>query len=268
MVEQQTQTIVAQLPQSTGARWGALIAGLVLTTAVGWFLMILGSALGMSVADASDMEALGEGFGIAASLWLMVSWLVAYFVGALLTARLIGSDDTAFCVLHGVALWGLALVLTVVLASMGVRGVLNTGKEIAVGGAQALATGAGVSAETVMGSGLGTEDVPNVPNRVQAELKREAARMLTAADQPGGADVSPEEVRAALDQLDGETLQRAAIALLREDPEGAKDVLSAETRLSEDQIEALVSGASARVESTVAQLREKLSEAAETASDP
>src|SRR3569832_569620 len=46
--------------------WGAIIAGLFFVITASWLLFLLGSAIGVSIADASDMEAIGKGFGLGA----------------------------------------------------------------------------------------------------------------------------------------------------------------------------------------------------------
>lgn len=266
------ETIVAEVSERrTPVRWGALFAGLALTTATGWFLMLLGSALGLSVADASDMEAMGKGFGVAATLWVIVSWLIAYFVGALLAARLVGTTDPSRCVMHGITLWGVSLVTAVALASIGVSGLLGVGGAFAsaVGDSvKGLVSGTAEGTASLLASGEedgGTGTGAALATSIRAELKREIASML--AEAPAGGDaVSQEEARAALQEIEGETLQQAAFAVLRGDTEGAKDILAADTQLSEQQIESLVTGVTTTVKAKVDEFQAKLADAVEAAS--
>src|SRR5688572_18819005 len=46
--------------------WGAVFAGLFFVITASWLLFLLGSAIGVGIADASDLEAMGKGFGVGA----------------------------------------------------------------------------------------------------------------------------------------------------------------------------------------------------------
>ncbi|MEX2496870.1 MAG: hypothetical protein WD448_12320, partial [Woeseia sp.] len=73
--------------------WGAVIAGLAFVLAATWLLFLLGSAIGVSVADASDLDAMGKGFGIGVGIWILLTSLLTFFLGSLLTARLAGKPE-------------------------------------------------------------------------------------------------------------------------------------------------------------------------------
>lgn len=69
----------AVVPRRLYASWAAIICGLVVTTATAWLLSLLGSAIGASVLDGTDADALGDGFGIGAIIWIVFTGLAAFF---------------------------------------------------------------------------------------------------------------------------------------------------------------------------------------------
>src|SRR5690606_10667780 len=71
--------------------WRAVIAGVVVLMALSWLMHLLGAATGMSVADATDSATMEGGLPVASSIWMIVSWLIAFFVGGLVAARLAGN---------------------------------------------------------------------------------------------------------------------------------------------------------------------------------
>lgn len=275
------------------ARWGALFAGLALVSATGWVLSLLGSALGFSIADTTDMEAMGQGFGIGVAIWMVLSWVAAYFVGGLLTGRLCGSPERRVGMLHGITLWSVGTIVTVVLGAWGLQSLLQAGRAVAAGAADvagatvsAVGQGNGGGQQQGMLADLSRVVAAPVARQVEVELKRESGRVLAEAAQEGqqqqqpqqqppgeqgqtgtaGPRVRPQEVQQALEQLDSQTLQEAAVELISGRPEGAEQVLARNTTLTEQQISAIVSGVQQRVDEEVRQLRGDLEQATETAS--
>jgi len=122
--------------------WGAVIAGAVIAAAISLVLLTFGSAIGLSMT--SPYEGAGASkalFAIALGLWVV--WVIVssnlaggYVVGRM--RRRIGDatehesdvrDGT-----HGVAMWGLGVLIAAVLAMAGVSGVVAGGAKLASGG--------------------------------------------------------------------------------------------------------------------------------------
>src|SRR3569623_1424459 len=179
--------------------WGAIIAGLFFVITVSWLLFLLGSAVGISIADASDMEAIGRGFRLGAAIWIVQSGIISFFLGSWVAARLPGRPDGNDGMLHGLTLWSVAPVVMLVLGSWGI------GSEIPAG--QALITGTASIGTMVAQRGDLPANLNQLPlvTEVAAALKRAAADALArTADQAGaGAPVSAEEARRTLEQLTG-----------------------------------------------------------------
>jgi len=149
---------------------------------------LLGLALGVSIADATEGGAIGEGLGIGALIWMLISSLIAYFLGSLRAARLAGKTDRTVGMLHGLTLWGVATTLLVVFSSMGVMSLLQTGAD-------------GVKAQEVRAAieAIDTQTMTAIATHVtQGELR--SAREALAE----GTNLLSEEVREIIDSLSSE----------------------------------------------------------------
>ena len=246
--------------------WGAIIAGLFFVITASWLLFLLGSAVGIGIADASDMEAIGKGFGLGVAIWIVLSGVVSFFLGSWVAARLSGRPDSNDGVLHGLTLWSVATVVMLMLSSWGVGSVVNA--------AQSLISGtASVGKTLAQSGGLPSTDLTQSPlmTDVEAAIKRTAADALARSSgqmdtqDPTGAQqsVSSEETRQALNQLTGRTLERVAGQLIAGNVEGAKSVLAANTTLDEQQINTLVDGVRQQVSQRIEEAKQKAKEAAD-----
>lgn len=231
--------------------WGAVIAGLVVAVAISWLMFLLGSAIGLSIADATDFEAMGEGLGIGTVIWILLTAIIAYFLGGLVTGRLAGKPDKTTGLLHGVTLWGTATIFTFLLGYAGIANLLQGGGAV-VQGAASLTAGAGsavatgISGVAAAGASLADVALTNNPlmNSIQAQLKRRASAVIAQVESPGGADVSQQEVQQALNQLDSQTLQQVTIELIQGNIDAARSTLAANTALSPQEIDDIINGIS------------------------
>lgn len=257
----------------TFVRWGALFGGFVVLTGIGWLLTMLGVALGFTIADASDTEALGAGFGVGTALWFVLSWVVAYFLGALVTSRLAATADRDVGMLHGLTLWGLGSTVSVLFAF----GLLGGGDTTASSSTKGVTQGLGAAPVALAMatsddfdgaiSELGAADVEvppfveNAAQRIAATVKREAVQILAAES-----SMSKQEAREALGDLDAELLRSVAGALIDGEPERAKDIIAANTALGDAQIDSLIAKADEKVSNRIDEVQEQLLAAAEAAS--
>lgn len=229
------------------ARWSAILAGIAVALALMSFLHLLGLAVGMSIVDISDGEALGEGLGIGAVIWSIISWCAALFLGAMLTARLSGEGSETVGLLSGVTLWASTSVLVMALAFTGMTSI--------VGGTFSLASSAvsaSASAVTSTGRAIGSaasslsEGDSVVADEVAALLKERASEAV--ARDGGARGPSAREVRRSIDQLDAETVRAFARHLVEGDVEAAIDELADDIALSERDLRRLVERASQQVQ--------------------
>lgn len=105
---------VTGLPLHKRVSWGAIFAGVAITLTIQILLGLLGLALGASSFDPLQEQNPGKGIGIGAAIWLVVSSLVAMFIGAWVAGRLSGGPRTDGR-LHGLVTWSVATLMTVYL---------------------------------------------------------------------------------------------------------------------------------------------------------
>jgi hypothetical protein len=208
-----------------GLRWSAVLAGLVLMVALGWLFFLLGSALGVSIADATDADAMGRGFGLAATLWLLLSALASFFFGGLLAGRLAGTLERAGGMLHGITLWGVGTALLMLLGYWGVTGILSTGQAVArtaTDAAGAAASGAAQGAQGAARTGAGGVLDPLLDPALNRIKDAVAARVAEASAR--GAAMP--DVAAAPPAVPDEAIRTAAAAIAAGDTAGAEQSLT------------------------------------------
>ncbi|QDU80083.1 hypothetical protein Pla110_18050 [Polystyrenella longa] len=252
--------IEAVVPYRLFASWPAIFCGLVVTTAIVWLLALLGSAIGTSVLDGTDAEALGDGFGIGAAIWMAFTGLAAFFIGGLVTGRLCGQDDDQAGILHGVAMWSTATVVMLVLSYWGVSGLVNTGSSIVSNVTGAAANAAGTLPDP---SNVDVQDSNRVISGISAAVKREVAQAVSEA---GDSSLSEEEARQAIESLDADALNQIGWSYVNDDAEAARDTLAANTNLSDEQVDKLSATIETKVEKRVQEYKDKAAKLAETAS--
>ncbi len=275
MASTHEEALAAERDRRPLISWGAVFAGLAFVVAATWLLFLLGSAIGVSVADASDLDAMGRGFGIGATVWMLLTAFLAFFLGSLLTARLSGKPEHTIGMLHGITLWSVGTALMLVLGAWGVRGLIQAGTA-AVG--TVVSAGTNVGAAGAEGAQAGAGDLADSPlmTTIQARIKREIAGVLADAQraergqQPAAADGTPaasqQEIRRALDEIDADTLLAAAEPIIAGEPERAKDVLAVNTNLSEREIDTIVDGVSEEMSQQIDEAQQQVEEAVETVS--
>lgn len=221
--------------------WSAVFAGLVVTFGLAWLLHLLGVSIGVSVADATDTVSMSEGITGGVAIWIVLTWLIAFFVGSLAAARLAGTLDDVAGMLHGFTLWGAGVVTATIIGYMGVSSLLQTGQQLAT----AAVTGIGQAADTAgttatsIGESAASAMDSQVADTIQNQLSDSAIEAAANMDE----QLSESEIRKAIEDLDNRTLRRLTQDLTNNDQEGAAELLAQSTDLSQKDSEALVEGA-------------------------
>ncbi len=253
-------------PLRLHASWPAIFAGLMSALAIVWLLTLLGTAIGASILDETDTNAAGEGFGFGAIIWMVFAGLAGFFVGGLVTGRLCGQDDDQAGLLHGVAMWGTASMLMLLLSVWGVSGLLQTGANLVAdtaGAASSVATAIPTAVKSTENA-VPDQRATRVLNGIGATVKREVAEAVARDDDSA---ISKEEAQRAMNQLDADALQQIGMAYIQDDPDAAKDALAANTNLNRQQINQLSNSISAKTKERVSKYKEELAAATEQASD-
>ncbi|MBD0272387.1 MAG: hypothetical protein ICV73_10710, partial [Acetobacteraceae bacterium] len=139
----------AALPEGAPAlppriSWGAVLAGGIVAAAIAATLNILGAAIGATTVDAVGRATPGaSSLGIGAAVWLVVANTIALAVGGYTAARLSGTSDDTDGVLHGLAVWAVAFLVSAALLGNMVAGLASTAASTVSGAAGGAAGGVG-----------------------------------------------------------------------------------------------------------------------------
>ncbi len=226
--------------------WGAILGGLVCIVSLSWLLYLLGLALGVSIADATDGDAIGNGLGIGATIWIIVSSLLAFFISSILAARLSGKVDSTVGMLHGFVLWGIGTTTMLVLSYCGVSTLLQTGANM-IGSTASTVSNIATSVASTSGDAavaVSSAADTRLGENIQARLKRRAMSVVsrTAAEHASG--VSQAEVREAIESLDSKTLASIAKDIAAGETTSASEALADATKLSQSEVNEIVAGIS------------------------
>ena len=96
--------------------WSAILAGVILAIAIQVLFSILGAGVGLGFVNPGHSDsASASSLGIGVGIWWMLSTILSLLAGSYVAARLAGVGTRLDGVLHGLVVWGLALLLTIYL---------------------------------------------------------------------------------------------------------------------------------------------------------
>lgn len=193
--------------------WGAILAGTVAAIGIHLLLTALGVGAGLAtfspLTDANPVAHFSVG---AAIVWSLCA-LVALAFGGFITGRFSGCPHRGFA--HGIIVWSLTLIITVLLLSMGTGMVLGgalkvLGQGVGIGGQAVAVTVTDAAKEGIQRSGnqLGSfideaaQSVPtNAAPKAETRARREIGFAITKLFAPGNDISSPENRRATIKAL-------------------------------------------------------------------
>lgn len=108
--EDEDQPNIVVKPTSLGSRvrWGAVLAGVVITLASSLALTVLGAALALCLANVLSADNLKVFIGV----WASIALLASLFVGGMIISRLtVGETEVLEPSVYGVLLWSVIFVL-------------------------------------------------------------------------------------------------------------------------------------------------------------
>jgi len=91
--------------------WGSIFAGVVVVLAVSILLSILGSSVGLFMFNPQDGDPMA-GIGTTAGIWTVVSLVIRLGAGGFVAGKLAAMDG----VIHGILVWSMTMIITVVLS--------------------------------------------------------------------------------------------------------------------------------------------------------
>lgn len=116
--------------RSVPLNWSAIIGGWVIATALAWVLYVLGLAVGFSSVDLSHADSMTRAWGVGTRTWLVVTWAISLFMGALFASWVDGKAHSTFGLLNGIAVWGLSTTVGALLLSLGFANALQGGASL------------------------------------------------------------------------------------------------------------------------------------------
>jgi hypothetical protein len=149
--------------------WGAIWAGVMIALGLEVLFALFGLFIGFGMYRYQAPNP-WAGIGPWTTAWYLITSAVSMFFGAWSAARLSGNPVREAGVLHGLATWGLATFVSVIIASLGTWSVVRTGMN--------MLTAAAITTQTAAAT-------PNAPPAV-ANSAEEANRAAAAlAQNPG-----------------------------------------------------------------------------------
>jgi len=143
---ERTEVISYPVPRTI---WGAVFAGLVMVMVIQLTLALLGSAIGLSMVDPrSGADSLKE-IGVGATIWWIISSLIAFFSGGWVAGRLAGAPRTMTGTLHGLLTWATTSVISFILLTGTLGAIIGGSFGLIKSGGQAVAGAAPEIAQTV-----------------------------------------------------------------------------------------------------------------------
>jgi len=198
------ETVITAPSRVRRVSWGAIFAGTFVGLVFQIMFMLLGAGIGFSTLQSDTTATSGQGMALGSAIWLLVTSLIAIWLGACVAGRLSGGPGRADGMLHGIVTWSISTLTMFALLAAGIGAVL--------GGAGALLGSAGTLAsvqEAIKGafpqSGNLLPPTGRTPSGRQApgqltemaQKDPELAAALARLESAGGASQAPQ----ARDQL-------------------------------------------------------------------
>ena len=231
--------------------WGAVLAGALVALMTTLVLSLLFSGIGLqSINPAAEQNPLA-GLGTGGIVALIVTNLVALFLGGWVAGKLAGSPRNSDALLHGVLTWGVLTLATVFLLSSAVGRFVGGVTSLVGNTASTVATAAGSAAQ---GAAAATPDsaqgVENAINQIPGvnNIQEQVDQFLADAGVENPADASQELVSTLVNRVQaGESLTSP------EAQEEVTSLLADRSDLSEQEIEQQVQTFTQEVEQTTQQ---------------
>ncbi|MFC0398785.1 hypothetical protein [Paraburkholderia rhizosphaerae] len=155
--------------------WGAVFTGVTIALIAYVFMSVLGAAIGASLLSPLAHEDSARAFGFGSGVWLIVTTIIAVFLGGYFAGRcapLLGW-------LHGLLSWALMVLFVIVAMTSIVTGAAALVGNVANAGLAATASGSGASAVNALSQEAGNA-IASMANAASAPLSQTDTRQ--AAD--------------------------------------------------------------------------------------
>ncbi|CAL8481344.1 YrzE family protein [Caballeronia sp. S22] len=162
--------------------WGSIIAGVILSMIVYLIMSVLGTAIGASLLSPMSKPDPLHGFGFGSGVWVIVTTVLAVFVGSYYAGRC----APVLGWLHGLLSWAVMTLLVVYGMTSLITGAVSTAGSVAATSAQVSATAANQSGTT-----------PSIVDNAKQQVQAAVASAASAASSPQAEQTARETADAA-----------------------------------------------------------------------
>jgi hypothetical protein len=230
--------------------WGAVFAGALTALMVTLLLNLLFAGIGLqSFNPASEANTL-EGFGTGSIVALVLTNVIALFLGGYIAGRLAGSPRRGDSVIHGILTWGVLTLGTILLLSTAIGRIVGGVAGVVGSTVSTVATVAPEAANAALpGQGLNVNNVQDQINQFLADAGVQ----------------NPEQTSQELIQRVTERIQNGESLTSPEAQEEFTTFLAQNSELSEQEIEQQVQQFTQQAQQTADQVVETTEEATDIA---
>jgi len=170
----------------------AIIAGALVALAIQLTLSLLGIGIGAATVDPRTETNALSGLGVGSAIWLVLTNIIAMFIGGCVAARLAGAAWPGTGMLHGVATWALASLVGAYFVTSVAGGVLSgatgvIGRVLSAGGQVAAAPGVSEEIrERLRERGIDIESIREQARDPQAQQRAAEQAREAGAQVAGG----------------------------------------------------------------------------------
>lgn len=232
--------------------WGAVFAGATVALMTTLLLNLLFAGIGLASFNPASTNNPLEGFGTGSIVALVLTNIIALFLGGFIAGRLGGSPRRGDAVIHGILTWSILTLGTVLLLSTALGRIVG-GVAGVVGSTVSTVTQSAAAAAPAATDALGNV-LPNV------DVQNQINQFLTDAGVQNPEQTSQELVQRITERVqNGESLTSPAAQ------EELTDFLAQNSELSEQEIETQVQEFSQQAQQTADQVVETTEEASDIA---
>jgi hypothetical protein len=228
--------------------WGAVIAGAVVAVATTLLLSLLGAAMGAGSIHALDTTSTDlANYGTGAAIWEIINLALSMAFGGYVAARLSGTHSHLDAELHGVTMWGVAVLLGSVLLAHAVSGLIGM-----------VGQGAGSVVSHVVGSaGTISGGLPSEVNP-QAMIDRLQQSLGNSGDPT---TMSREQISTEIAALVGKSVVNGSVS--EPDRNRLIALVAAQSGVTREEAARRVTGMETDAKATLAQVEQKARVAAD-----
>ena len=216
--------------------WNGIFAGWLFAWALAMLLYAFGAAVGITTMAA--MHDFSRGVAAGTGIWVVLSWITGTFSGAWLAARLAGRPDQGVGAMHGMVVWALCGIMTLILGQVQAAGVAVAGKEAAK-----------VTAPATQAVAVQQPAQPAAAADAGAPMERTDTEISQGEEpEPSGINADAQAIRQALIRFDEGDLDKMRLAIAGGRAEEARQLLAQNTDLNADQINQVIANLSEGIE--------------------